>query len=298
MKYETFIDGSRVDSATQLLGFYDPLDQGQQFGDLIFEGIRYYDRRILFHVEHRDRLLRSAKALDINAPTPEEYDRQLFSAVRSAEEPSGYVRLLITRGNAGWGIDPSPTARGRTIIVLGKIDLAHHHSGSDGLSLIVAKHRRVPGRCIDARHKWGGIYCNSKLAQREAKEHRATDALMLTLEGIISEATVANVFWVSQGKILTPTIDETTNCLPGITRSKVKDIAKAIGIQVIEGHYYRNELVLADELFLTGTGAGVVPIQRLDGRQLRTGRIGPITERIMQGYQRLISEPSSLTDTH
>lgn len=267
----------------------DLLDQGLQFGDLLFEGIRFSKAGVLDHQAHLDRMNRSAVKIGIPPPAPAAYNQSLAATIRASGLDEGYARVFLTRGNTGWGIaNSSEQTKPSLVVVVGLLSLFRNPNAPKyQLGVICARTRRVPFSCIDATIKWGGVYLNNKTALREAVQAKADDAIMLTTENFISEATVANLFWVRDKSLMTPRADERTNCLPGITRRTIIELAKGSGIRVHEGYYYKKDLDLVDEMFLTGTGAGVKPVTHCDGVAIGRGQPGSITKALMAQYEEL-----------
>lgn len=233
--------------------------------------------------EHQERLYRSAGVVRIPMPSISEYEAQLFGAVRASGQKNGYIRIVRTRGIGDLGIDPALCQGPKLIILVSTISLFPERLYEEGIRLVIAKTRKPPREvlnCTDAKH---GNYLNNKLAKLEANDAGAHEALMLTIDGYVCEASVENVFFVREGRLYTPSTE--TNCLRGITRGKIIELATELGLGVTEGLFKPDFLQSAQEVFLTGTGAGILPVSRIDDAVIGTGAIGDCTRRLRQLYE-------------
>lgn len=267
-------------------------DHGFLYGDGIFEGIRVYNRRIFKLDEHIARLYRSAKGLGFTiCIAPKEFRASVIETVRANELETGYIRVTVTRGT-GLGLDPSHIDRTSTIVisVRGKTPYAPAEfrlyppeAYETGLTVITASTRVPPAQCIDPQIKSLGKYINSIAAKMEANRVGAGEALMLNVEGRVAEATGDNLFLVRTGELLTPPTSE--GALPGITRATVMEQAHVLGIPCREALITVFDCYTADEAFLTGTAAEVIPMVRLDDREIGDGRPGPTTNRLIAAFR-------------
>ena len=243
------------------------LGQGAQFGDSVFEGILLINGSLLFREEHLVRLRQNAQAVGIDLPEHDELNLWIDGAVTASEYASARVRLTVYRGHSGWGIDGNNAEPSHIAIVITQSVLrAHSHKP---LSVAICRTVRKPHVAIcDMRVKQGSNYSILRKALQEAASMHADDGLLLSADGFVSEAVVENVFWLTKGTLFTPEVSAKTNCLPGITRSKVLLLARQLGIPCSEGLFTVSDLYAATEMFLTGTSAGIVPVGTLDDRGL------------------------------
>jgi branched-chain amino acid aminotransferase len=258
------------------------LDHCVLYGDGVFEGIRFINRKIIFHQEHLIRLKASANALRLPVGLLDNYEEQLFGAVEASGLSSGYVRILLTRGIGELDINPTKCSQAKLIVIVARLNLYPDAFYENGLKVIVARTIKTPFRSFDCRIK-ACNYLNNIMATWEFIDRGASEAIMTDEHGIVSEATVDNIFGVRNKTLFTPSIE--TNCLEGITRATVMKIAEGHGLAVQEGNYTPRDFMLAEEVFLTGTGAGVVPVSQIEQMTIGKGGIGAITRRIRQEYE-------------
>ena len=261
------------------------LDHGLLYGDGVFEGIRLTSHGVLFHREHTERLYASSRALEFTGlASSDVYEQWLFEAIRSSGFDIAYLRVLITRGCGELDIDPRKCLHPTLIIIVDRLKLYPKELFEDGLHVIIAQTRKIPKACIDGQIK-SCNYLNNIMATLEyLKAAGAREALMVGTDGFLSEGTVDNVFGVEQGALFTP--DLSTNCLAGITRRAVIQIAREIGLHVEELRCQETKFERADEVFLTGTGAGVVPVTKVGDRVIGDGKAGPVTKRLRLEFEK------------
>jgi branched-chain amino acid aminotransferase len=258
------------------------LSQGAQFGDSVFEGLVLNSGCVLFESDHMSRLFRNAKSLSLNLPSLDVIGSWTNRAVSFSGYRDARIRLTAYRGVTGWGISSDKTDPAVISIMV----VAHRlRPASQGIRVITAVVRKCPTFILDMRIKCGANYFLLKRAATEAANAHADDALLLSADSFVSEATVENVFWVSGDQLLTPEVSEATNCLPGITRQKIIQLARKRGIRLEEGAYHREVLDGISEMFLTGTSAGVVPVLSLDGRPLESASRSSLTIQLATDYQ-------------
>jgi len=286
-----WLDGRVVDPADARISV---LDHGLLYGDGVFEGIRIYGRRVFRLGDHLARLAVSARALGLEIPGGDEALREVvlatgraFLAASGGDE--GYVRLIVTRGDGPLGVDPTTCPTPRIVCIADAIRLFPAEKLEQGLDLVTSSVRRPPPDVLDPRVK-SLNYLNSVLAKQEARRQGADEALILNQSGQIAEASVANVFAVKQGALATP--PATDGALEGITRATVLEIAGSLGLPAAERTLGRVDLLGADEVFLTGTGARIVPVRSLDGRPIGKGGIGAITAQILAAFVRFAHDPA------
>ncbi len=262
-------------------------DHGLLYGDGVFEGIRVYAERAFRLGAHLDRLFSSARALRLAVPEPRERLAELIGEMIAAERRSdGYIRLVVTRGVGDLGVDPRKCARSTLIIILDDISLYPKEYYERGISVCTSSWRRPPADCLNPRVK-SLNYLNSVLAKIEANDRGCQEALFLNKEGLVAECTVDNVFYVKDGRLFTP--DLAAGALKGVTRSVVLELAAGLGIEAEERQVNLLDLFDADEMFITGSGAELVPVVAVDGRTIGDGRPGPVTARIREAFAREIA---------
>lgn len=265
-------------------------DHGLLYGDGVFEGIKSYNGTIFQLKEHLDRIFFSAKAIMLEMPlSKEEMAQAVLETLRKNNLKDAYVRLIVTRGIGDLGLDPRKCPKSTVIIIaVPLLQLYDEEKRRRGVSMIVASVRRDP---VDATtHEIKSLnYLNSILAKIEANNVGADEAIILDTHGLISEATAENVFIVKNGTVMTP--PATSGPLAGITASVVKNMAKKLGYTVVERAITVAELYAADEAFLTGTAAELMPIREVNKRQIGEGKIGPVTERLLKEFGAFVKDP-------
>ncbi len=278
-----FLDGQYLPREQALVSVYD---HGILYGDGIFEGIRCYDGNIFRLREHLVRLWDSAKVIGLSIPmTMEEMEAAHVETMRRNGIRDAYIRTVVTRGVGDLGIDPRKCSRPTTYIIAGRIALFPPEDYELGIPIITAATRRVPMDAFNPRVK-SLNYLNNVLAKMEATNAGVRDAMMLNAQGFIVECTAANVFLVRDGVLSTPPIS--VGALAGITRGAVIGLARAAGIEVREQLLAQYDAYVADEMFVTGTGAEVMPVTRVDGRVIGSGVAGPVTKRLTAKFRELV----------
>ena len=281
-----YLDGKYVDSAEAKVSVFD---HGLLYGDGIFEGIRLYDGNVYRLDEHLERLEYSAKALMLAMPwSRAELAEAVCETCRRNKLTDGYIRLVITRGPGDLGLAPWLCEKPTLFIIASKISLYPQEHYDNGLSIVTVPTRRISPDMLPPTVK-SLNYLNNILAKIEAKQAGALEAIMLNAQGYVAECTADNIFAIHKGEILTPAAS--AGALKGITRATVFDIARQLGIPMRETDLTRYDIWCADECFLTGTGAEVIPVVKLDGRVIGTGKPGPITGRVLTSFrQRVLVE--------
>lgn len=279
---KVYIDGTFFDEADAKISVFD---HGLLYGDGVFEGIRFYNGRIFKLDEHIDRLYDSARALCLNIPlTPEEISAATLQSVRENGLQDGYIRLIVTRGVGNLGLSPSHCKKPSIIIIAASITLYPAELYEKGLDIITCATRRMSNAAMPPAIK-SLNYLNNILAKIEAANAGVLEALMLNEAGYIAECTGDNVFIVKKGRIFTPPV--TAGSLRGITRGAVFDIVEELKLSISEPELTRYDVFVADECFLTGTAAEVIPVVKVDNRVIGTGVPGPITQRIQKRFGEL-----------
>ncbi len=260
-------------------------DHGLLYGDGVFEGIRVYASKVFRLDEHLERLYESAKAIDLKIPIPSAKMREdVLETVRLNQLTDAYIRLIVTRGAGTLGLNPYLCKKPQIVIIVDKIALYPKELYEKGLAVITTATQRNLPEAVNPRIK-SLNYLNNILAKIEAINAGVEEAIMLNSYGLVSECTGDNIFAVRKGVILTPSIS--MGVLEGITRNVVIKMAKEKGIAVKQVVMTRHDLFIADECFLTGTAAEIVPVIKVDGRVIGDGKPGPITLDLTKTYHRL-----------
>jgi len=265
-------------------------DHGLLYGDGVFEGIRAYDGVVFKLKEHIDRLYESANYIRLQIPMKREHMVDVvLETLRKNRLRDAYIRLLVTRGVGDLGLNPT-ICRSPSIIVITEPASPSEdpRTHAIGKTTIISSVRRDP---VDATsHEVKSLnYMNSILARWEAIEAGVDEAIMLDTRGFVSEATAENVFIVRKGQIATPSTNSAI--LHGVTRQKVIEIAELLGYTISEREITPFELINADEVFLTGTLAEIVPVVKVNGRIIGTGKVGPVTARIYGEFVKVRTRP-------
>ncbi len=277
-----YLSGQLVDKEQAVVSVFD---HGLLYGDGVFEGIRVYGGRVFLLKEHIDRLYESAKAIRLTIPlSPAEMIQATNDTVAANQISDGYVRLVVTRGVGSLGLDIRNTSHPQTIIIADTITLFPDEIYEHGMHLITASTIRNHPAALPARIK-SLNYLNNILAKIEGTDAGSVETLMLNHKGEVAECTADNVFILKNGVLKTPSAD--AGILEGITRNAVLRLAREAGIPTLETTLIRHDLYVADEMFLTGTAAEVVPVVSLDGRTIGDGQPGPITRRLLELFHEL-----------
>jgi branched-chain amino acid aminotransferase len=277
-----YVDGKYHDEKDAKISVFD---HGLLYGDGIFEGIRAYNGRVFKLKEHIDRLFYSAKAILLTIPLSHaEMMEAVVETCRRNKMRDGYIRLLVTRGVGGLGLNPNRCKKPSVIIIADKIQLYPVEMYERGLEIITVPTVRNLHSALNPAIK-SLNYLNNILAKIEANNGGCEEAIMLNSEGYVSECTGDNVFIIKAGQMFTPPLS--AGALYGITRSVVMDIARENSIVVTEPNLTRYDLFNADECFLTGTGAELIPVVKIDGRVIGTGKPGPVTKSLVAKYKAL-----------
>lgn len=281
-----WLDGKLVPQEEAKVSVYD---HGLLYGDGCFEGIRVYNGRIFKFASHLDRLWESAEAIRL---TPAHAREVVTHAVRETLQANGltnaYIRLVFTRGVGTLGLNPFLCERASTIIIADRIRLYPEELYENGMAVIVAKRRRIPPASLDPKIK-SLNYLNNILAKIEAIDAGVLEAIMLNMQGHVSECTGDNVFVVKDGRIFTPPTE--AGILHGITREFViEEVAPARGLSVRSRMMTIDELLGADEVFLTGTAAEIIGVTKVDDLTIGDGRVGPVTRALTEEFRRRVAK--------
>ncbi len=282
MPNQVYINGQLFPKGDAKVSVYD---HGLLYGDGVFEGIRVYGGKVFLLDEHIERVYESAKAIRLEIPmTPVELSNATEETVKANEITDGYVRLVITRGAGSLGLDIRRTSNPQVIIIADTISLYPKELYENGLQLVTASTIRNHPGALSPRIK-SLNYLNNILAKIEAIDAGTLEALMLNHKGEVAECTGDNIFIVKRGVLITP--PTSAGILEGVTRNSVIELARKAGITVEETEMTRHDIFVADECFLTGTAAEVIPVVGLDGRTIGNGEPGPITQKLLKLFRDL-----------
>ncbi len=280
---KVYLDGKFVDEAEAKVSVFD---HGLLYGDGVFEGIRLYGGNIFRLEEHLERLEYSAKAIMLDMPlSRKELSDATCETCRQNGLKDGYIRLVITRGVGDLGLAPWLCAKPSLFIIAAKISLYPKEHYENGLSIVTVPTRRINPAALPPTIK-SLNYLNNILGKIEAKQFGALEAIMLNDQGFIAECTADNIVIVHKGELITPAASQ--GALKGITRSAVFSIAAELGLPIRESDMTRYDVWVADECFLTGSGAEVIPAVKLDGRVIGSGKPGPITQQVLAAFRRRV----------
>jgi branched-chain amino acid aminotransferase len=262
-------------------------DHGLLYGDGVFEGMRVYNGQVFRLCAHMDRLYDSARTIRLEIPESLDSMEQIVTdMVRRSGKRNAYIRLVVTRGVGDLGLDPLKCAKPSLIIIVDDISLYPEEFYARGIRICTSFWRRPPSDCIPPRVK-SLNYLNNILAKIEANDRGCQEALLLNKEGYVAECTADNIFLVSNGDLFTP--DLADGALGGITRAVVLELANNLGLKTYERRLSLFEIYNAGEVFLTGSGAEIVPVIEVDGRTIGSGNPGPVTSRIREAFKKEIS---------
>ena len=278
-----WIDGRLVAPEQATVSVFD---HGLLYGDGVFEGIRIYNRRVFRLAQHLDRLWDSAKAIALEIPM----DRAamveaLTGTIKVNQKANGYIRLVVTRGVGDLGVDPTKCAKPTVFIIVTDIQVYPAELYARGVKVITSATRQVSHEAFDARVK-SLNYLKNVLAKIDANRARAQEAILLNAEGFVGECTADNLFVVKHGALLTPSPQD--GALEGITRGALLELAGEARIPAREKRLTRYDVYTADECFLSGTGAEVMPIAEVDGRRIGTTTPGPVTKTLSEAFHALV----------
>src|SRR5947209_18306593 len=279
MTPKVFINGKLYDKPDAKISVYDHC---LLYGDGVFEGIRVYDGKVFRLKEHVERLFESARHIKLEIPlSKEQMVEAILGTVKANNKQNGYIRPIVTRWAGYLGLDPRKTTDPQVIIIVDDISLYPPELYENGMELATVSTIRNHPNALNPRIK-SLNYLNNILAQIEAEQAGCFEALMLNHKGEIAECTGDNVFLVKRGVVKTPPPD--AGILEGVTRNAVIQLARGAGITVQETGLTLYDVYTADECFLTGTAAEVVPVVKCDGRVIGSGKPGPITRQLRERF--------------
>ena len=277
-----YLNGEYVSEADEKVSVFD---HGLLYGDGIFEGIRAYHGRVFRLNEHLNRLYESAQSIMLNIGiTSQEMEEVILETLRRNNLSDAYIRLVVTRGIGDLGLDPVKCPNSTIFCIADQIKIFPSELYEKGLEVKTVAIRRNNPDSLNPRIK-SLNYLNNVLAKIEARQAGVVEAIMLTQDGYVAEGTADNIFIVRKGVLMTPPLS--AGCLEGITRNAVIDIAHQIGIQVREELFTRHDVYTAEECFLTGTAAELIPVIKADGRLLGRGVPGEIFKALLKEFREL-----------
>jgi len=282
MSLQVWINGTLFPKEEAKVSVYD---HGLLYGDGVFEGMRSYAGKVFRHAEHLDRLWDSARAICLDIPYTQEAVASAVNETLSVNDiKDGYIRLIVTRGAGYLGLSPNKTSDPQVIIITDTIELYPAEYYEQGLEIVTASTIRNHPAALSPRIK-SLNYLNNILAKIEGLRAGCVEALMLNHKGEVAECTGDNIFLVRRGELLTPPLD--AGILEGITRNAVIDLARELNIAVHEIALTRHDVYVADECFLTGSAAEVIPVVKVDERPIGTGAPGPITKDLQARFREI-----------
>ncbi|WP_425613940.1 branched-chain-amino-acid transaminase [Anatilimnocola sp. NA78] len=285
MSLQIYISGKYFDKEHAKVSVYD---HGLLYGDGVFEGMRSYHGKVFRLAEHLDRLWDSARSIWLNIPiSKEEMAKAVNETLAKNSIRDGYIRLIITRGAGTLGLDPNKCPMPEVIIITDHIQLYPKEFYDNGLKIITASTVRNHTAALSPRIK-SLNYLNNILAKIEGMRAGCVEALMLNTQGEVAECTGDNIFLVRNGILYTPPID--AGILEGITRNAVIELAEKAGIVVRQIPLSRHDVYIADEVFLTGSAAEVIPVVEIDSRTIGEGKPGPMTKKLTAKFHELTRE--------
>lgn len=282
MDLKVWLNGKLLDKKDAKVSCFD---HGLLYGDGVFEGIRVYDKLIFRLDQHLDRLFQSANAIRLKVPlAKDELKRAIIETLLANNLKDAYIRLVITRGEGDLGLDPRKCLRATIFIITDKIALYPKKFYEEGLAIITVQTQRSHLELLSPSIK-SLNYLNNILVKMKAIDANVEEAIMFNSKGFVSECTGDNIFIVKNDKIYTPASD--AGILMGITRNAIIDLAKKNNLEVFEAQISKDELFSADECFLTGTAAEIIPVVKIDSRIIGDGKPGVITKRLTEAFHNL-----------
>lgn len=284
-----YLDGKYLPEEEATISVFD---HGFLYGDGVFEGIRAYHNSVFRLKEHVDRLYDSAKAINLTIPMErEEMAEVVLETCRKNNLRDAYIRLVISRGKGDLGLDPRKCSVPTIVCIASSINLYPQEYYEKGMEIITVPTRRNGPEGVNPRIK-SLNYLNNIMAKIEANISGAAEALMLNEEGYVAECTGDNIFMVKDGVLKTPA--KHLGLLEGVTRNEVIRLAKEAGLQVEETTFTRYDLFVADEVFLTGTAAEIVPVTKIDTRVIGDGKPGPVFAKLLESFRAAVKEPEAV----
>lgn len=282
MSRNIYLNGEIVPEAEATISVFD---HGYLYGDGIFEGIRAYNGRVFMLAEHLDRLYESAKTIMLDIPlNKKEMELAILKTIRANNLRDAYVRLVISRGPGDLGLDPRKCEQPTIVIIASAIQLYPEELYETGLKLVTVATRRNGPEMVNPRIK-SLNYLNNIMARIEANMQNAPEAIILNSDGYVAECTGDNIFIIKDGILYTPPLY--AGILKGTKREIVLEIAAEMGLEIREELFTRHDLYNAEESFLSGTAAEVIPVVEVDGRQVGNGEVGEKTKALIAKFREI-----------
>jgi branched-chain amino acid aminotransferase len=278
-----YVNGTITDESSAVISVFD---RGFLYGDSVYEVLRTAGGRAVDFDRHLGRLARSAGAIALALPAEAEIRRAVADTLAAAANPEAYIRIVVTRGAGRIALDMDAADTPSLLVITQPLKMPRAELYTEGARLAIVGVERTSRRAVDPAVK-SGNYLNSIMALAEAQKIGAYEALMLGPDGRVAEGSTSNVFAVRAGALTTPALQ--TGILAGITRQRVIELAREMGLEAGEGDLYPDDLRGADEVFITSSIRGVMPVNRVDDRAISGGAPGPITRRLMDAHDRFIA---------
>lgn len=279
-----FLDDQFVKKEDAVISVYD---HGFLYGDGVFEGLRVYDGNIFRLQEHLDRLYASAHSIMLEIPyTKEKFTQIIIDTIRKNELKSAYLRVVISRGAGNLGLDPRSCPKPGVIVIAEALSIYGKELYEKGLKMASVATRRNRADVLSPQVK-SLNYLNNIIVKLESVQSGADEALMLNDQGYVTEGSADNIFIVKGGKIKTPPVY--LGALEGVTRNVIIELAKERGYEMDEAPFTRHDVYIADEVFLTGTAAEVIPVIEVDGRVIGDGKPGQVTKDLLETFRKCVT---------
>lgn len=283
MGLKIYLNDKLVDKSEAVVSVYD---HGLLYGDGVFEGIRSYDGLVFKLKEHLDRLYESAHTLMLEIPmTKEKLEHAVIQTLQANQLKDAYIRLVVTRGVGDLGLDPRKCPKATIFIIADKITLYPKEFYEKGLALVTVPTVRNHPEALNPQLKTLN-YLNNILAKIEAINSGVNEAILMNAQGYVTECTGENIFFVRGKELITP--PPYVGILKGITRAAVMRLGDELGLTVKEEVFTRHDLYTADEVFLTGTAAEIVPVIKIDNRKIGQGKPGKMTQKLISEFQKIV----------
>lgn len=284
MTVRVYVNGNVTDEGSAVISIFD---RGFLYGDSVYEVLRTAGGHPVDFDRHLDRLARSAGAIALALPAEQAIRRAVAETLAAAGNPEAYIRIVVTRGAGRIALDLDAAGTPSLIVITQPLKMPRAELYTDGAHIAIVAVERTSRRAVDPAVK-SGNYLNSIMALAEAQRLGAYEAIMLGPDGRVAEGSTSNVFAVRGGVLTTPAL--MTGILAGITRQRVIELARGAGLAAGEGDLYPDDVRGADEVFITSSIRGVMPVRQVDDRPVSGGAPGPITRRLMDAYDRFIAE--------
>lgn len=279
-----FVNDHFVNKNEAVVSVYD---HGFLYGDGVFEGIRVYSGNVFQLKEHLERLYASAHSIMLTIPySKEELTQIIVDTVCKNELTSAYIRVVVSRGAGDLGLDPRNCSKPSVIVIAEALTIYSKDLYANGLKLASVASRRNRPDVLSPQIK-SLNYLNNILVKLESTQSGADEALMLNDQGYVTEGSADNIFIVKGGKIITPPVY--LGALEGVTRNVIIEVARNLGYQMEEQPFTRHDVYIADEVFLTGTAAEVIPVVDVDARSIQNGKPGDITKHLLHAFRELVT---------